>query len=243
MNRNGDTWVVFETDDSLRRKDMKNIKKVLVVGATGGTGIATIEELIGKGYSVTALARTPEKLAAYKTKIKIVKGDIFAKESLRQSIKGQDAVVVALGISENPVRVRFLGPKFTPMNVRSAGTENVIKIMKEEGVKKLIVQSSFGVGESRNKLRLLDKIFFEALLKPQILDTERQESLVKNSGLNWVLAQPVHLIDKNSEEEIFASAEGLTQKPSITRKSVAKFLSNAVETERFNYQSVALSAA
>ena len=47
--------------------------------------------------------------------------------------------------------------------------------MGTHGVRRLVVQSSFGVGETRGRLRLQERLFFSLLLKPQIVDTEVQE--------------------------------------------------------------------
>jgi hypothetical protein len=106
-----------------------------------------------------------------------------------------------------------------------------------------VVQSSFGVGETRDSLRWVERLFFSLLLKPQIADTEVQELEVRESGVDWVLAQPVHLTDDDTNEMPFASADGEVRGWKISRKGVAEFLAFAAQAPDFLGQAVALSSA
>ena len=86
-------------------------------------------------------------------------------------------------------------PARTPQEVRSRGTAAVVAAMTERGVRRLVVQSSYGVGESRDRLSLSSRLVFALLLRPQIADHERQERIVRDSGLTWSIVQPVYLTD------------------------------------------------
>lgn len=216
-------------------------QQILVVGATGGTGRATIAELVQQGHQVTAFSRNAEALAETSELVTAFNGDATNPEDLDRAVPGHDAVIVTLGIAENPFRVRLFGTARTPIDVRSAGTRNVIAAMQKHGVRRLVVQSSYGVGESRSKLRFVDSLFFSLLLKPQIADTEVQELEVRDSGVDWVLAQPVHLTDDDADDMPFASAEGEVREWKISRKSVARFLASAIQAPEHVGRSVALS--
>ena len=113
--------------------------------------------------------------------------------------------------------------------------------MGTHGVRRLVVQSSFGVGETRGRLRLQERLFFSLLLKPQIVDTEVQELVVRNSDVDWVLAQPVHLTDEENQDLPFASPVGDVQEWKVSRKRVAHFLVKAACGSEYVGQSVALS--
>jgi uncharacterized protein YbjT (DUF2867 family) len=221
-----------------RRK--KITMKVLVMGSTGGSGRAAIEHLLAQGHEITAFARREgppsERLAWFV-------GDAMNEADVDRAVRGHDAVVVALGISENPLRVRFFGPAHTPMDVRSVGTRNVIAAMRRHGVKRLVVQTTYGVGETRDRLGLVDTLFFELLLKPQIADSEKQETMVSESGLDWVLAQPVHLTDEAANDMPFVSTDGSTGKMKVSRSSIGRFLAQAVTSSAWVGKSVALSGA
>ena len=217
--------------------------KVLVVGATGGSGRAATEALLAAGHEVTAFARHAERLAVRSERLRLVNGDAMNPADVDAAVRGQDAVVVTLGISENPLRVRMLGPARTPLQVRSAGTRNVIAAMRRHGVRRLVAQTSYGVGSTRDRLRLVDRLFFELLLKPQIADTEVQDREVSGSGLDWVIAQPVHLTDEARDEDPFVSASGQTGRMKVSRRSVGRFLARAVREPALVGKSLALSGA
>jgi putative NADH-flavin reductase len=216
--------------------------KVLVFGATGGSGRAAIEHLLKQGHEVSAFTRRPDAALLASERVRVISGDVMRPEDVERAVKGHEAVIVTLGISENPLRVRLLGPVRTPMNVRSAGTRNVIAAMRKHGVRNLVVQTSYGVGETRERLGLVDRLFFALLLKPQIADTEVQSADVAASGLDWILVQPVHLTDGAEDDVPFVSTEGDTSKMKVSRNSVGRFLAQAVLSPEFVGRSVSLSS-
>lgn len=219
---------------------MSELLNVLVVGATGGTGRATVERLADEGHRVTAFSRSADRLAIEIDGITTINGDVTDSQAVEQAVAGQDVVIVTLGITENPLRVRFLGPARTPINVRSQGTKHVIAAMKKHGVRRLIVQSTYGVGATLGFLGFTDQLLFSLLLKPQIADTEIQEQYVRASGLDWVLAQPVHLKDDEATTP-FLSTQGETRLMQVARQTVAKFLALAAREEAYVGQSVTIS--
>ena len=222
---------------------MEQTQKILVVGASGGTGRAVVDALLADGHQVTAFSRRAESMEIDSDRVTLMNGDATDPSDVERAVAGHDAVVVTLGITENPIRVRLFGAAATATNVRSVGTRNVIAAMQKHGVRRLVVQSSYGVGETRDKLRWIDKAFFSMLLKPQIADTEVQELEVRESDVDWVLAQPVHLTDDEDAEMPFASKDGDIQEWKISRKGVARFLAHAAQVSEYVHQSVALSGA
>lgn len=215
--------------------------RVLVVGATGGSGRATVETLAARGHTVTALARRADAGRLFPNGVRVVTGDATSASDLDRAVAGQDAVVVTLGIREPALRVRLLGSARTPLTVRSAGTARVIDAMRRHGVRKLVVQTSYGVGATKPRLSLKWRAIFALLLKPQIADTEIQESAVRASGLEWVVAQPVALTDGIEADAPFVSLDGTVRSMAISRRRVAAFLAEAAETARYNHQVVAVS--
>jgi putative NADH-flavin reductase len=216
--------------------------KVLVFGATGGSGRAAVEQLLAAGHEVTVFARAPQG-ASSSAQLRFFQGDALDPAAVEQAVAGHDAVVVTLGIRENALRVRLFGPARTPLDVRSAGTRHVIAAMRRHGVRRLVVQTTYGVGETRDKLDLVNRLFFSLILKPQIADTELQNAEVAASGLEWVLVQPVHLTDDEDESIPFVSTAGETARLKISRKNVGRFLADAVQNPAFIGKTVALSTA
>src|SRR5687767_13468877 len=216
-----------------RRRARRKHMKVTVIGSTGGSGRAAVEHLLSAGHEVTAFSRRADAVDIRSDRLQFVNGDVMNAADVERAVEGRDAVIVTLGISENPMRVRLRGAARTRLDVRSAGTRNVIAAMQKHGVQKLVVQTSYGVGTTRGKLRFMDKLFFELILKPQIADTEKQNQDVTESCLDWVIVQPVHLTDGADDEMPFVSTEGETGEMKVSRGSVGRFLAHAVGNPMF----------
>lgn len=216
--------------------------KVLVIGATGGSGLAVTRSLLARGAQVTAFARHPDALPPLHGPLSKVAGDATRFDDIDRAMAGHDAVVVALGIRENPLRVRLLGSAHTAMDVRSQGTRHVIEAMHRHGVRRLVVQTSYGVGATQGRLPFMVKLVFALMLRPQIRDTGRQEDAVRASGLDWVLVQPVNLTDDAVSEPAFASSQGDYQSMKVSRQQVGEFLADAALSDQHVGTSVALSA-
>jgi hypothetical protein len=216
--------------------------KALVVGSTGGSGRAAVMSLLEAGHRVTAFSRKGE-LAASHPRLQAFRGDALSAEDMERAVRGHDAVIVTLGITENPFRVRLFGPAYTPIDIRSRGTRNVIAAMKKHGVRRLVAQTTYGVGVTRDRLGWIDRVFFELLLKPQIADTEVQNRDVTESGLDWSIVQPVHLTDAADDTMPFWSASGETERMKLSRRSVGRFLAGCVDDPALIGMSIALSGA
>lgn len=223
-----------------QQQQQQTPERVLVVGATGGSGRATIDALLEAGHEVTAFSRRTESLEA-RPGLRRISGDATKQADVDAAVQGQDAVVITLGISENPLRVRLLGSRGTPMDVRSTGTRRVIEAMKRHGVKRLVVLSSYGAGATRRGLRLRDRVLFRLLIQPQMQDTEAQEQLVQASDREWVIAQPVYLTDTDTREQPFLSHDGATRAWKVSRRQVGAFLADAVRVPEHVGRNVAVS--
>jgi uncharacterized protein YbjT (DUF2867 family) len=214
--------------------------KVLVMGANGGTGRVAVRELRSRGHDVTAFVRRQDTWSP--DSVRFFNGDAMNRDNVRRAVQGQDAVVVVLGIRENPLLVRLRGSATTPMNVRSAGTQNVVDGMHEHGIRRLVVQTTYGTGETRDRLPAKWRLIFSFLLRPQIADTEQQERVVRQSGLDWTIVQPVGLTDAGDANPVLVSVTGETRGMAVSRKNVARVLADAIEESTYVGRSVAVSA-
>src|SRR5258706_10744937 len=57
-----------------------------------------MEQALEKGHIVTAFARNPSKVGATHPNLRVVKGDILNPESVESALRGQEAVLSALGV-------------------------------------------------------------------------------------------------------------------------------------------------
>lgn len=217
--------------------------RVLVVGASAGTGWQVVQHLLQLGADVTAFARSAAKLPDLSPRLHRFEGDAMRPQDLDRAMPGHDAVVVTLGIHESALRVRLFGPARTPSDVRSTGTRMVIAAMKRHGLRRLVVQTSYGVGPTRAQLPPMTRVVFALLLKPQIADTEKQEGLVRESGLDWVIVQPVNLTDAHKPGAALASLAGERHSLTVSRQQVAAYIGESIRGAPAVRCTVALSAS
>ena len=102
--------------------------------------------------------------------------------------------------------------------------------MNANAVKRMVVLSAMGVGESRKLANFfLNKLVTGFLLEAPFLDHERQEKLVMESGLDWVIARPTRLTNGPARKQS-TKTPGLQRVPSaISRADVADFMVEACE--------------
>ena len=192
--------------------------KLAIFGANGKSGLEIVKQFLSKGDVVTAFVREPSKLELEHENLKVIQGDVFEVASVGRAIQGQDGVVCALGSSE-----------LKKTTVRSEGTKNIIQGMKDNNVKRLVIISAMGVGESWNTLSGINKFFFATLLKSSREDHEAQEAAVKESGLDWTIIRPSGLID-SPRTGIYDVGENIPAKTSkIARADVADLILKELE--------------
>ena len=213
---------------------------IVVFGATGGTGKAVIRAALAEGNSVTAFAREPSEVGPA-ANVRTIGGDAMNKADVVRAIGTDDRVVVSLGSSQRPFRRMFGARRTTPGDVCEVGTRNVIEAMKAAGARRLIVISAFGVGDTREQAPWLVKLFYALLLREQMADKERQEPLIKASGLDWTIVQPVALTDKPPVGRWTASASGDVGAQEISRGDVAAFIVGELAAPAFSGATVTLS--
>jgi putative NADH-flavin reductase len=155
--------------------------KILIVGATRGIGRQVLEQALAARHAVTALVRDVRRLDVQHEQLQVVKGDILDANSVALAMAGQEAVCCSIG-----VKVPWL-----TVPVFSEGTRNLLEAMKKSGVGRLVCVTGIGAGDSRGHGGFLfDRLFFPLLLKAVYADKDRQESLIKASELDWVIARP-----------------------------------------------------
>ncbi len=190
--------------------------KILVLGATGGTGRQLVTQALAQGHEVTALARNPAAVTTKHERLRIVRGDVLDPNSLDAAVDGQQAVVSSLGLK--------LSTK--PTTVLSEGTKNVIRSMEKHGVRRLVCITGVGAGDSKGHGGFFyDKIIFPLLLKNMYADKDRQEEEVRKSNLDWVIVRPGFLTDgpAKGNYRVITNLAGVTV-GKISRADVAAFV-------------------
>jgi uncharacterized protein YbjT (DUF2867 family) len=161
--------------------------RVLVIGATGGSGQRLVRQALALGYTVTAFVRNPAKLGIEHPNLRVAQGNVLDYATVESAMRGQDAVLSALG------HRRF----FYPTKIQSEGMSNILRAMKTCDVPRLICETALGLGSAVGKLGLP----YDFLVVPLILvfyfwDKVRQEDLIMASDRDWVIVRPGVLTNK-----------------------------------------------
>ncbi len=186
--------------------------KVLVIGAAGRTGRAVVEKAIAAGHVVTAFAHDAFASEAGDG-VRVFGGDATDRASLDKAMVGQDAVIDTIG-GKNPYRE-------TTLERSVAGA--VAASMKANGVKRLIVISSFGVGDSADQASwFVEHVIVPTWLRGSTADKAAMEAVVRASGIAFVIIRPAMLTDDaaTGSVKVFEAHETAHK---ITRTDVAQF--------------------
>jgi uncharacterized protein YbjT (DUF2867 family) len=155
--------------------------KILVVGATGGTGRRIVSQALARGHDVTALVRSPEKAGDLKGANLLV-ADARDEGALREAVKGQDAVISALGTPASP---------FREVTLLSAATRALVSAMQAERVPRLVCITGMGAGDSAGHGGFaFDNLIFPLLLRHVYADKDRQEAIVRTAASTGFWSAP-----------------------------------------------------
>lgn len=117
--------------------------------------------------------------------------------------------------------------------------------MRETGVRRLVVQSSLGIGDSVGRLGPFTRYFvFPFLLKHAMADHTVQERLVRESGLDWTILRPGYLNDRPASGRLLAVPADHPDRfsPKVSRADVAHYALTAATQRSMVKQSVLLVA-
>lgn len=208
---------------------------LVLLGVTGDTGHALLEQALEHGHNVVAIARTPARVTVVHPNLKVLCGDVMAAATLVEPLQGADAVVSCVGVS-NPRQAR----KGT--TVYSAGTHNLIEAMHATGCKRIIVVSSAGVAPRKGAPILYKLIVKPFFLEPVYQDMRLMEAELAASDLDWTVVRPPYLTGKPLRTDYRLQADrNFDDDRALPRASVAHFLLTEAETPRFVRQVVAIS--
>jgi putative NADH-flavin reductase len=159
--------------------------KILILGATGGTGIEIVRQALELGHDVTTLVRSPERLGDLREKVGVEKGSPLDLDALANALYGKDAVLSAFG-------PRIPIDKGDEHLLRSFA-HTLVHAMKIAGVRRVIVESA--------AFLFKDAVIPPAyvvgrLLFPKVVhDQADMERIVRGSDLDWTIMRPPRLTD------------------------------------------------
>ena len=192
--------------------------KLVVLGATGGTGMEIVRKALDLGHSVTAFVRTPDKLKKFADRISIVSGDLLNSTELAEVIEGHDVILSGFGprypVSKSDAH---LLQQFS-MALTRAMLHVRIRRVVIESVAFLFKNSIFPPAY------VLGRLFFSGV----VADASAMENVIQTSGVDWTIVRPPELTDKPFTGK-YRVREGHLPNfgLSISRADVADFMVNA----------------
>lgn len=191
--------------------------KVIVFGATGGTGRELLAQGAAAGHEMTAFARKsfePLSGSAAAAQPRVFSGDVLDPEAVKNAIKGQDAVLSCLG--SRPWR---------HVDICSRGMASIIPAMQAAGIKRVVAMSSLGVGRpDEPRGGLIIRLGGATLLRKPFRDKLAMEQMLERSDLEWIIVRPGFLTDGKPKGSLRATDDGSLTGGVLTRADTAAFM-------------------
>jgi len=198
--------------------------KVAVLGATGRTGRALVDELLRREHDVAVLVRDPDRLAVPAGTVRVVQGDSRDRTALTELVTGTDAVVSALG----PVA------KDATLHQDTAAV--LVEVMREAGVTRFVGISGAGIdvpGDRKTLPHRLISALIQRLGGPVVADKPAEYAAWAASDREWTLVRPPRLLDGDRTGVVQHDAHRSPRGTAIRRTDLAAFLVDVLEQGRY----------
>lgn len=201
--------------------------RVIVFGATGKTGRLALRAALDRGHEATAFGRSVDRLDP-EPGLSVFRGDVFDAGAVSEAVAGHDAAIVCLGST---------GLRDT--TTLAAGTANVVDALAGDPVRRLVVISAAGVGDSWAQIPWSSRLMFRTMLRSIFADHGAQEAVVARSETDWTVVRSAVLTDKPATGAVTATDEGRTK--SISRADLAAFLVDQLSDDTYSRQAVCVT--
>lgn len=161
---------------------------VAVFGAAGPTGKELVEQLLSRGYRVTAVTRRPDEFPLHAPGLTVAGADATNAAQVARALVGVDIVTSVLGTSFSR----------KPIHLYSDSARAILTGMAAHGVRRLIVTSSMAAADWRDP----NTGWFERLVLERVLmglgrtlydDMRRMEAILRASDVEWTVMRPLGL--------------------------------------------------
>lgn|GEM_PF-319520 len=213
----------------LRRRGISGRMKLVILGASGGCGRHLVEQAVGRRHEVTAVARASSSLDA-PTGARTLRGDLTSVAFLRDAVRGQDAVLSALGL-----RLPGIAPWQRPVDpdFLDRSTAALLEAMGAEGIRRLVAISAGGVGDSHDAVPAAFRAFIAvSALRSVYPALDRMERALLASALDVCICRPTGLTDEPATGRAVV-ARAIVGRGAIPRADVAAWMLDEVARPAF----------
>ncbi len=192
---------------------------LLVIGASRGIGLAAVRAGLAAGHRVRGLSRRAAQIAIDDPAFEPAPGDATDSDTVAAALDGIDAVIFALGVPKS------LDRTLRPLTTFSDATRATIAAMERGGVRRLVAVTGFGAGESRQAMSVIERVPHRILLGHAYDDKDRQEALIRDSTLDWLILRPTILTNRPARGDVKLLRDRATWRNGlISRADVAEVL-------------------
>lgn len=212
------------------RQTDSELPRLVVLGASGGTGRAVVDVAVRGGHAVTAVVRRADALSPAPGLTVVVVPDLTDHDRLSRAITGHDAVISALGTN-----VRG------PVTVCTDGIRATLRAMAEAGVRRLVAVSAHGAAESRD--RSAYSLALWASVRHKMRDKESMEALIRASDTNWTIVRPPALRDSEATGRYRTGTDlRIRLTSAVSRADLADFLVRETVTPAYIHDTPRIAA-
>lgn len=200
---------------------------VIIFGATGGIGKWAVKHALAKGYNVTAYVRNPQKMTIQDEKLRVVKGEISDYNTMLSAMQEQDAVIWCVGI---PMSNRY--EKMESLE----GHQNLLKAMKEAGVKRLVDWGTPSVpfsGDAKSFITVVPGIMAGILFKKAKQEMVGIGDLLKASDLDWTLVRFMAPQNSAYTGKVKVGFGDVKMNFAISREDIGAFMVEQLENDQY----------
>lgn len=207
-----------------------DVDRVLLAGASGGTGVRTLDALNRAGYRVRAVTRSGSKADRLRRRgaDEVVVGDLLEPDTAERAVEGCDAVCSCLGTS--PLRLtRSRLPGSKPPLVDGPGNRNLVAAAEDHGLEAFVLQSALGVGDDRGSW--LAHLFALAV-GPTNRAKAEAETALREADLRHTIVRPGFLTTRLTPLAVgplLAAPAGTGLWGASPRRDVARVMVGALE--------------
>ncbi len=199
---------------------------VLVAGATGSIGRLVVAEALRRGHDVRALVRSADKASRLPEGAAAVVGDVTRPETLRDAVKGVDAVVLTLGSDG--------GGKAGAESVDYGGVRNILNALGDRPAR-IALMTAIGVTDRVGDYNR----------RTEAHDWKRRgERLVRASGRPYTIVRPGWFDYNDADQHRLTllqgdtrhagdSSDGVIARSQIAQVLVASLTSEAAQAKTF----------
>ncbi|QEC66358.1 NAD-dependent dehydratase [Panacibacter ginsenosidivorans] len=188
------------------------MKNVIILGASGNIAKHVIDILVKKDdIDLTLFLRNKNRLKNTNvSKSRIIEGDVLAYDQLKKAIAGKDIVYANLS------------------GALEALAKNIVRAMKETGVRKIIFICSIGI--------------YDVPLKPVLEPYRKAADVIEASGLEYTILRPTWFTNAD-EVDYETTRKGKPEKGSvISQKSLATLITKIIESpEKYVHENLGVN--